>query len=298
LKQRIIKGGKRYVRNYSRRCRGRITWYRRQLKKNPAQKAVYEKKINSYRFKIRRCRGYWRKPAVRRIQKRTVKRVFKRRPVKTTVRRRIIGRGGVRRVIKKRVPKVVIRRRAVIRYTNKINNLKKQVKTAKGPQKRVIRRRILKNRIIKGGRRYVTKYTRRCRGRIAWYRTQIKKNPAKKAVFIRRINRYNTKIIRCKRIARRPSVRRIRRTQVKRIVRRKAPIRRVVTKPVVKRAVVRKFTRKINNLKKQAKTAKGPQRRVIRRRILKNRIIRGGKRYVTNYTRRCRGRIAWYRTQI
>jgi hypothetical protein len=95
------------VTNYTRRCRGRITWYNRQLKKNPAQKAIYEKKINSYRFRIRRCRGYWRKPAVRKIQKRTVKKVFKRPAIKT-----------------------VVRRGAVIKYTNKINNLKKLAKTS------------------------------------------------------------------------------------------------------------------------------------------------------------------------
>jgi hypothetical protein len=47
-------------------------------------------------------------------------------------------------------------------------------------------------------------------------------------------------------------VRRIRRINIKKVIRKPAPIRRVIKKPVVRKAVVKRYTNKINNLKKKA----------------------------------------------
>jgi hypothetical protein len=61
-----------------------------------------------------------------------------------------------------RRPVNVIRKSIVRKYGTKIANLKKSVKTANKTQRKVIRRKILKFRIIRGGTRYVNRYVRRC----------------------------------------------------------------------------------------------------------------------------------------
>jgi hypothetical protein len=61
------------------------------------------------------------------------------------------------------------------------------VKTATGPKKLIIRRKILKSRVIKGGKRFVTTYINRCHSRINRWREQIKKNPAQSAILTKKI---------------------------------------------------------------------------------------------------------------
>jgi hypothetical protein len=71
----------------------------------------------------------------------------------------------VRRV-RKTVTRRVVRKSAVKKYVRRIGVFKKQLKTAPKQQKKVIRRKILRFRVIKGGNRFVRRYVRRCNFRI------------------------------------------------------------------------------------------------------------------------------------
>jgi hypothetical protein len=133
--------------------------------KNPAQKAVYDKKIRKYTGRVRRCTSYIKRPYVRRIRRRVIRKINK--PV---VRSTVKSTKGVRKV------------------KNKIQVLKNKLIKATPAQQKVIRHKIFKWKVVKGGRNFVKNYSRRCQGRIAWYRQQIIKNPAQKAVYTRKID--------------------------------------------------------------------------------------------------------------
>jgi len=61
---------------------------------------------------------------------------------------------------------------ALIRFASEIAKLRKQLKTAKTPaQKKAIREKIIRVRVIKGGRSYLT----RCNKRILRYQALYKK---------------------------------------------------------------------------------------------------------------------------
>jgi hypothetical protein len=155
---------------------------------------------------------------------------------------------------------------------------KTAIRKATPAQRRVLRRKIVRVRVITQGKKYCDKVN----GIYGRIRRQAIKNPTianKKRVLIWR-SRYNS----C-----RNELNKSKNT------RRKMTTKVVVKRKVVRRApktVIRKYNNKINNLRKSVKKATTPaQRKVIRNRIIRIRVIKGGKRYIS----RCGRRINYYR---
>jgi hypothetical protein len=145
------------------------------IKKFPAKKAEYLLIIEEYSFEITWLIRWYTDSEVQKIvrYRTNIKRGRARRHVTVRRSRKIYRKPVIRKRIVHKPKKVVVRK-----YAKKINNLKKIVKKSTGPKKRLIRRKILRFRIIKGGRSYVRRYLRRCSIRIRRWRSQIKKNPA------------------------------------------------------------------------------------------------------------------------
>jgi len=132
MKLKVIRGGNKYVRSYANRCRFLITRYRTQMIKHPAKKTIYLRRIAQKERRIKLCRGYWRKPEIRRIR---------------------------RRVVYKNVPRRVIRR---VR-TNSCSNLRTVIlklqgellKTVDPKKKASIEKRIIKLELQTKGEKYL-----------------------------------------------------------------------------------------------------------------------------------------------
>jgi hypothetical protein len=251
LRYRVIRGGRKYYSSYVRRCRGRISKYTALWKKTPAQKAVYLRRIKSIRRRIVICRRFYKSKSVRRIRRRSVT-----------------------RTIRKTVPKTRKSRNAVRRYNFKIRNLNKQAKKAKGSKRVAIKRKILRYKVIRGGRKYVTSYVNKCRFRITRYRTLIIKNPTRKAFYLKRISGNQRRIRRCRGYWRRPAIRRIR--------------RRVIYRNVPRRVIRRKRTNSCSNLRSSilklkgelTKAATAKSKAEIEKKILRLELQTKGERFL------------------
>jgi hypothetical protein len=205
--------------------------------------------------------------------------------------RRVL-RPEFRRSVKRTIKKRIVRKSAVQKINKEITNIQKQLKLAKGKKRTDLKNRIMRYRVIKGGRRYWTSYQRRCRGRISRYTALWKKTPAQKAVYLRKIKSIRNRIRRCRGFYKSPSVRKIRRTSVTRTIRKR------VAKVRKNKSAIRSYNIKIRNLKNQARRVKGQKRATLKRNIMRLKVIRGGSRYVTSYVNRCRFLITRYRTQM
>jgi len=53
-------------------------------KRSPSQRAIYLRKIDSIRGRMRRCKGFYRSSSVRRARRASVTRTIRRRVAKTT----------------------------------------------------------------------------------------------------------------------------------------------------------------------------------------------------------------------
>jgi Fe2+ transport system protein B len=83
-------------------------------------------------------------------------------------------------VLKKKsviVDKKVIKNSALKKYNKKIKKLEKKVKSVPKKDRRLLKRKILKYKVIKGGNKFFKAYKRNCNQRIERLKAQMKKNP-------------------------------------------------------------------------------------------------------------------------
>ena len=108
------------------------------------------------------------------------------------------SRKCLRTIISNR-PVRVLKKDAVKKFDNKIKNLKNNAKTVNKLQKNIIKRKILKLKVIKGGSKFVRSYVNKCNDKISKMKADIEKSPAKKAVLTKKINTLRKKMMVCRR---------------------------------------------------------------------------------------------------